>query len=77
MECIIGRVRNSQAWEESSAANLEVGYASPCRNLAEGLPPNPLTGTQLTKMISDFLAGKDVKVLSPDEAVAEEEGEEE
>jgi hypothetical protein len=49
----------------------------PGRNLAEGLPPNPLTGTQLTKMISDFLSGKDVKVLSPDEAVTEDEGEEE
>jgi hypothetical protein len=50
----------------------------PGRKLAEGLPPNPLTGTQLTKMISDFLAGKDLKVLSPDEAVTEEgEGEEE
>jgi hypothetical protein len=49
----------------------------PSRKLAEGLPPNPLTGTQLTKMVSDFLAGEDVDVLSPDEAVTEEEGEEE
>jgi hypothetical protein len=49
----------------------------PGRKLAEGLPPNPLTGTQLTRMISDFLAGEDVDVLSPDEAVTEEEGEEE
>ncbi len=48
----------------------------PGRKLAEGLPPNPLTITQLTKVISDFLAGKDVEVLSPDEAVAEEDSEE-
>lgn len=49
----------------------------PGRKLAEGLPPNPLTETQLTRMIYDFLAGKEVKVLSPDEAVTANEGEEE
>jgi hypothetical protein len=41
------------------------------------LPPNPLTSTQLEKVIADFFAGKAVKVLSPDEAVTEEDGDEE
>jgi hypothetical protein len=45
----------------------------PGRKLAEGLPPNPLTATQLTRMIADFFTGKDVKILSPVEAVTEEE----
>jgi hypothetical protein len=48
----------------------------PERKLAKGLPPNPLSVTQLQGMISDFFAGKAVKVLSPAEAVTEEDDEE-
>jgi hypothetical protein len=48
----------------------------PGRKLAEGLPPNPLTAAQLTGMIADLFAGKEVKILTPVEAVTEETEEE-
>jgi hypothetical protein len=48
----------------------------PGRKLAAGLPPGPLTEAQLTKMIADFFAGKELKLISPDEAVIEDEEEE-
>ena len=45
------------------------------RKLASGLPANPLTLEQLTKMVEDFFAGKPVKTLSAAEAMTEEETE--
>lgn len=45
----------------------------PGRRLAQGLPPNPLTGTQLERTIMDFFAGKKVEILSTEQAVTEED----
>jgi hypothetical protein len=47
----------------------------PGRKLAEGLPPNPLNTEQLERELADFLGGKDVRILSPAEAIAEEDDE--
>jgi len=47
----------------------------PGRKLAAGLPANPLTVENLTKMIEDFFAGKPVETLSAAEAMTEEENE--
>jgi hypothetical protein len=43
------------------------------RKLASGLPSGHLQDSQLTKMVADFFAGKAVKLISPGEAVVEEE----
>jgi len=43
------------------------------RKLASGLPSGHLLDSQLTKMVADFFAGKAVKLISPGEAVVEEE----
>src|SRR5260370_5574027 len=47
------------------------------RSLAKGLPPNPLTEEKLLKLIRDFFAGEKVPVLTPEQAVIEEDEEEE
>ena len=47
----------------------------PGRALARGLPPNPASEEDLARLIADFFAGKNVRVLSPVEAVVEEEEE--
>jgi Eco29kI restriction endonuclease len=44
----------------------------PGRRLAAGLPPNPLESTALLRIVSDFFAGREVKTLTPEEAVVEE-----
>jgi Eco29kI-like restriction endonuclease len=49
----------------------------PGRKLARGLPANPLTVENLTKMVEDFFAGKPVKTLTAAEAMTEEETEKE
>jgi hypothetical protein len=47
------------------------------RNLARGLPDNSMSQERIVKLIADFFAGKKVPVLTPAEAVVEEEGKEE
>jgi hypothetical protein len=47
------------------------------RKLAKGLPDNPMSQEKAIKLIADFFAGKKVPVLTPAEAVVEEEGKEE
>lgn len=48
----------------------------PGRFLAIDLPPNSKTAAELHKTIADFLAGKVVPTISPEEAVTEDEEEE-
>ena len=43
------------------------------RSLAKGLPANPMSEDKIVKLVSDFFAGKKVPVLSPTEAVINEE----
>ena len=45
----------------------------PGRKFTDKLPPNPKTAAELLKLVSDFLAGKAVPTISPEEAVTEEE----
>jgi len=45
------------------------------RSLAKGLPANPMDQEKVLKLIADFFAGKKVPVLSPEQAVIEEEEE--
>jgi len=45
----------------------------PGRNLAKGLPANPMSEEKIVKLIADFFAGKKVPVLTPTQAVVEEE----
>lgn len=45
----------------------------PGRNLAKGLPPNPMSKEEITKLMADFFAGKKVSLITPAEAVVEEE----
>jgi hypothetical protein len=47
------------------------------RSLAEGLPPNPMSKGKIVKLVVDFFAGKKVPVLTPAQAVVEEEGKDE
>jgi Eco29kI restriction endonuclease len=47
------------------------------RRLATGLPTNPMSKEKIVKLIADFFAGKKVPILTPAEAVVEEEGKEE
>ncbi len=47
------------------------------RSLAKGLPANPMSEDKIVKLVSDFFAGKKVPVLSPTEAVINEEEEKE
>ena len=47
------------------------------RTLAKGLPANPMNENKVLKLIDDFFAGKKVPVLSPEEAVIEEDEEKE
>jgi len=47
------------------------------RSLAKGLPANPLTEERILRLIADFFAGKKVPVLTPEQAVMEEEEENE
>jgi len=47
----------------------------PGRAWAAKLPENPETVVQLAKKVSDFLAGKAVPIIPPEEAVIKEEGE--
>ncbi len=47
----------------------------PGRGLARGLPLNPMSQDTIVKLVGDFFAGKDVPILSPVEAVIEEEEE--
>lgn len=47
----------------------------PGRTLAKGLPPNPMSPEKIVQLIADFFAGKAVPVLTPAEAVIEEEEE--
>lgn len=49
----------------------------PGRSLAKGLPPNPISDIEIRKLLSDFFAGRAVPVLSPTEAVIEEDANEE
>ena len=49
----------------------------PGRNLADGLPQNPMSKERVIKLIADFFAGKKVPVLTAAEAVVEEEEKEE
>lgn len=49
----------------------------PGRILAKGLPANRMSAEKIAKLISDFFAGKAVPVLTPIEAIVEEEEEEE
>jgi hypothetical protein len=46
------------------------------RSLAKGLPMNPMSEGKIIQLINDFFAGKKVPVLTPTEAVVEEEGKE-
>lgn len=48
----------------------------PGRGLAKGLPANPTSPEGIAKLISDFFAGKPVRILTPIQAVQEEEHEE-
>jgi hypothetical protein len=43
------------------------------RSLAKGLPDNPMNERQIIGLLEDFFAGKKVPVLSPSEAIIEEE----
>ncbi len=45
----------------------------PGRALAVDLPPNPKTATELEQMIADFFAGRAVPIITPEQAVAEED----
>lgn len=45
----------------------------PGRGLAKKLPANPMTEKKILEQVADFLGGKSVPVLSPIEAVVEEE----
>jgi Eco29kI restriction endonuclease len=45
----------------------------PGRSLAKGLPANPMSDEKILGLIADFFAGKKVPVLTPAEAVVEEE----
>lgn len=47
----------------------------PGRKLASGLPANPFTVEQLTKMVEDFFAGRPIQTLSVADAMTEEESE--
>jgi Eco29kI restriction endonuclease len=47
------------------------------RNLAKGLPANPMDENKVLKLVADFFAGKKVPVLTPEQAVIEEEDEKE
>jgi hypothetical protein len=47
----------------------------PGRRLAKGLPPNPLSSAGIAALISDFFAGKPVPILTPIQALEEEEEE--
>jgi len=47
------------------------------RSLAKGLPASPMSEDKIVKLVSDFFAGKKVPVLSPTEAVINEEEEKE
>ena len=47
----------------------------PGRHLAKGLPTNPMSKVKIVPLISDFFAGKKVSVLTPAEAVVEEDEE--
>jgi len=49
----------------------------PGRNLADGLPQNPVSKERVIKLIADFFAGKKAPVLTAAEAVVEEEEKEE
>lgn len=49
----------------------------PGRTLAKGLPANPMSEGKIVNLVADFFAGKKVAVLTPAEAVVEEETEEE
>jgi hypothetical protein len=49
----------------------------PGRTLAKGLPANPMSEERTVKMIADFFAGKKVPILTPAEAVVEEEDKDE
>ncbi|MFZ3200585.1 MAG: Eco29kI family restriction endonuclease [Candidatus Acidiferrales bacterium] len=49
----------------------------PGRHLAKGLPSNPMSEDRILKLVADLLAGKKVPILSPAEAVVEQEKEEE
>jgi hypothetical protein len=44
----------------------------PGRNLAKGLPPNPMSGEEVADLLEDFFAGKKVVTLTPEEAVVDE-----
>jgi Eco29kI restriction endonuclease len=48
----------------------------PGRSLAKGLPMNPMSEGKIMQLINDFFTGKKVPVLTPAEAVVEEEGKE-
>jgi hypothetical protein len=48
----------------------------PGRSLAKGLPPNPLSEEKILKLLADLLARKPVPLLTPTEAVIEEEEDE-
>jgi Eco29kI restriction endonuclease len=45
------------------------------RNLASDLPANPMNESKIITLLDDFFAGKKVPVLSPREAIIEEETE--
>lgn len=47
----------------------------PGRTLAKGLPRNPMSPEMIVQLIADFFAGKAVPVLTPIEAIIEEEEE--
>jgi Eco29kI restriction endonuclease len=49
----------------------------PGRRLTKGLPSNRMSEDRIVKLVADFFAGKKVPVLSPAEAVVEQEKEEE
>ena len=45
----------------------------PGRSLAKGLPANPMPKEKIEELIADFFAGKKVSLITPAEAVVEEE----
>jgi hypothetical protein len=47
----------------------------PGRTLAKGLPWNPMSPENIVQLLADFFAGKAVPVLTPVEAIIEEEEE--
>ena len=47
----------------------------PGRSLSNDLPPNPKTATELSRMVTDFFAGRAVPTIPTSEAVIEDEGE--